>query len=200
MGFFCCPVAWLRLLILKLFIPMYENFSWLAPIFSNRLIKLTGRFPLSFQVFPALTLAIGILFLPESPRWLMEQDRSEEARATIHKLHYDGSNEEFLELEFIEIRDAIRADRVYGTHSWTEIFSRPSWRRRLMLGCGIQAFGQLSGINGTSFHYEHVYFSKACLINNDSHKLLRSPYLRITRHNHSNLSYDHRDQRDDWHT
>lgn len=112
--------------------------------------RISGRFPLSFQVAPALTLAIGILFLPESPRWLMEKDRSEEARVVINRLHSDGSNEEFLDLEFIEIQDAIRADRLSRTHSWNEIFSRPSWRRRLMLGCGIQAFGQLSGINGTS--------------------------------------------------
>lgn len=100
---------------------------------------------------PALILAIGILFLPESPRWLMEKDKQEEALTTLRRLHYNGHNDDFINLEFTEIQNSIHAAGLNGKVSWTDIMKNPSWRRRLLLGCSIQAFGQLSGINGMSF-------------------------------------------------
>jgi hypothetical protein len=79
----------------------------------------------------------------------MEQDRHQEALEVLHKLHdtADGSNNELVELEFREIRDVIIADRSANNISWLSIFQKASWRRRLLLGCGVQAFGPLSGIN-----------------------------------------------------
>lgn len=108
------------------------------------------RFPLSFQVVPGLIMAGGIWFLQESPRWLVEKDRFEEARLVLRKLHGTGDNEDFLTLEYVEIRDTIVAEKAIAVKSWKKILTKPSWRRRLLLGCGIQAFGQLSGINVSS--------------------------------------------------
>lgn len=105
------------------------------------------RFPLSFQVVPGIIMAGGIWFLAESPRWLVEKERYEEAQAVLTKLHGTGNNEEFLELEFREIRDTIIAEKTIAVKSWTAILTTPSWRKRLFLGMGVQAFGQLSGIN-----------------------------------------------------
>ncbi|KAI9675879.1 MAG: hypothetical protein M1822_008888 [Bathelium mastoideum] len=72
------------------------------------------RFPLAFQCIPAILLVSGVWFLTESPRWLMEKDRHEEARAVLYKLHADGTPEkdEYIELEYREIRDVIAADRL----------------------------------------------------------------------------------------
>jgi hypothetical protein len=89
----------------------------------------------------------------------MEQDRHEEAKATLHKLHDDasGSNSEYVELEFREIRDVILADRSANEISWSSIFQKASWRRRLLLGCGVQAFGPLSGINVINYYGPRIY-------------------------------------------
>lgn len=92
-------------------------------------------------------MAGGIWFLAESPRWLVEKERYEEAQTVLARLHGTGNNEEFLELEFREIRDTIVAEKTIAVKSWTAIFTTPSWRKRLFLGMGVQAFGQLSGIN-----------------------------------------------------
>jgi sugar porter (SP) family MFS transporter len=105
------------------------------------------RFPLSFQVVPGLIMASGIWFLSESPRWLCEKERYQEAQDVLTRLHGTGNNQEFLDLEFLEIRDTIIAEKALAVKSWKEMVSRPSWRKRLFLGMGIQAFGQLSGIN-----------------------------------------------------
>lgn len=105
------------------------------------------RFPLSFQVIPGLIMAAGIWFMPESPRWLIERERYQEAEDVLNRLHSNGRNAEFLRLEYREIRDTIVAEKAIAVGSWTEMVSRPSWRKRLALGMGVQAFGQLSGIN-----------------------------------------------------
>lgn len=78
----------------------------------------------------------------------MEKDRIEEAKENLRRLHYNGQNDDFIELEFNEISESIAADRQQKSYTWKQILANPSWRRRLLLGCGIQAFGQLSGING----------------------------------------------------
>lgn len=112
---------------------------------------------MAFQVLPGLTLAVGIWFLQESPRWLMEKDRYEEARAALRALHYNGSNDEYLELEYREIHDTIIAEKQMAVRSWSGLFSKPAWRRRLALGMGIQAFGQFSGINVINYYGVSIY-------------------------------------------
>ena len=111
--------------------------------------SLQWRFPLGFQCFPAAILACGIFFLNESPRWLVEKDRHDEARKVLMNLRSDGSlqTEGMVELELQEIRDVVAADRLNNMTSWKTIFTKPTWRKRLLLGCGVQVFGPLSGIN-----------------------------------------------------
>jgi sugar porter (SP) family MFS transporter len=117
------------------------------------------RFPLAFQVVPGILLAAGIWSLQESPRWLMEKDRPEEARAALEKLHGDGTNDEYIDLEFREIHDVIIADRTLNVIPWKAIFTKPTWRRRLLLGCAVQAFGQFSGINVINYYGPRIYES-----------------------------------------
>ncbi|KAK4122705.1 general substrate transporter [Parathielavia appendiculata] len=114
------------------------------------------RFPLAFQNVPSLILLVGIFFLHESPRWLMEKDRHEEARAVLDRLR-SGQDRDLVELELQEIREAILADRAMGDISWKSIVTRPTWRKRLLLGCGVQAFGPLSGINVINYYGPRIY-------------------------------------------
>ncbi|KAN0090603.1 general substrate transporter [Hyaloscypha variabilis] len=107
--------------------------------------------------YSRLCLAIGTWFLQESPRWLMEKDRHDEAREALYKLHFNGSNQEYLDLEFAEIRDTITAEKLLAVKSWSGLIQKPSWRRRLILGCGIQAWGQLSGINVINYYGVSIY-------------------------------------------
>ncbi|CAI7590052.1 unnamed protein product [Penicillium discolor] len=117
------------------------------------------RFPLAFQCVPGLALASGVLFLNESPRWLMEKDRHEEALVSLRNLHGDGTPEtaQYIELELQEIRETIQAERLHTAITLTSILRKPSWRRRLILGCGVQAFGVLSGINVINYYGTRIY-------------------------------------------
>lgn len=76
----------------------------------------------------------------------MEKDRHDQARRVLNTLRH-GEDAEKIDLEFIEIRDVIDADRNIAKVTTMSILTKPSWRKRLLLGCGVQAFGPLSGIN-----------------------------------------------------
>ncbi|KAJ5554611.1 hypothetical protein N7513_004570 [Penicillium frequentans] len=135
--------------------------QWLGYGLSFTDTSVQWRFPLAFQCIPGLILATGVWFLNESPRWLMEKDRHDEALATLQRLHGDGTpeKEQYIELEFQEIREAIDAERSSTKITWSSILTKPSWRRRLILGCAVQAFGPLSGVNVINYYGTRIYAS-----------------------------------------
>ncbi|KAF3939260.1 hypothetical protein ABW19_dt0205252 [Dactylella cylindrospora] len=110
-----------------------------------------------FQYVPGIILISGIWFLTESPRWLMEKDRYDEVRVVLERLRGDGIDDEQVELEFRDLRGVIAAERAAGNTSWKKIITKPSWRKRLILGCGVQAFGPLSGINVIDYYGPQIY-------------------------------------------
>ncbi|KAL1598473.1 hypothetical protein SLS59_006757 [Nothophoma quercina] len=130
--------------------------QWLGYGCSFNSTQFSWRFPLAFQCFPGLILLSGIFFLQESPRWLMERDRHEEAMASLQRLR-KGYDSEVIDLEYREIRDVIAADRALGNITVWSIITKTSWRKRLLLGCGVQAFGPLSGINVINYYGPRIY-------------------------------------------
>ena len=105
------------------------------------------RFPLAFQVLPALLLLVGLLWLPESPRWLIEADRDDDGMKVLRKLHYNGSNDDWIQLEYNEIRATISAEKAITVPGWRVMFQVPQWRKRLLHGTLVQVFTQFTGIS-----------------------------------------------------
>ncbi|GKT65414.1 hexose carrier protein [Colletotrichum tofieldiae] len=118
----------------------------------------TGRFPLAFQCVPGVVIATGIYVLEESPRWLVEKGRHAEARRSLDRLRV-GVDEKLIDVEYNEIRHAVRAQSALRENGrlWRAIVTKPSWRRRLLLGCGVQAFSPLSGVNVISYFGPRIY-------------------------------------------
>lgn len=90
------------------------------------------RFPLAFQVVPALILVIGMSFVPESPRYLIEKNEYAEAMRVLRMLHYDGSNDDWIEAEYREICQTIEAEKMVATPGWIAMFTIPRWRTRML--------------------------------------------------------------------
>ncbi|KAJ4263917.1 hypothetical protein NW762_005955 [Fusarium torreyae] len=105
------------------------------------------RFPLAFQAFPSALLCVGMLWLPETPRHLIAVDQLDEGMATLRKLHFDGTNDEWIKSEFNEIKLTIDAEKAATAPGWLIMFKVPQWRKRLMLGTLVQVFTQFTGIN-----------------------------------------------------
>ncbi|KAK2758976.1 hypothetical protein FQN54_003074 [Arachnomyces sp. PD_36] len=115
------------------------------------------RFPLSFQAVPAIILFIGLFWFPESPRHLIEKENYEEAMRVLRKLHYDGTNDDWIEKEFTEIKATITAELSVAAPGWLVMFKVPQWRTRLMHGTLVQVFTQMTGINVINYYQTVLY-------------------------------------------
>lgn len=71
-------------------------------------------------------------FLPESPRYLVEKERYSEAMRVLRKLHFDGSNEDWIEAEYNEICRTIEAEKAVAAPGWMPMFTVPQWRTRML--------------------------------------------------------------------
>lgn len=58
-----------------------------------------------------MILAVGTLYIPESPRWLLDMDRDEEGMRVLADLHGEGDPEdEKAQAEFRDIKEGVLAD------------------------------------------------------------------------------------------
>ncbi|KAL4908283.1 hypothetical protein BDW74DRAFT_174971 [Aspergillus multicolor] len=72
------------------------------------------RIPLGlFYIVPSI-IAVSILFLPESPRWLLQQGRVEEARASLRKFREGAFTEDQVDKEFRELEFALENEAEQG--------------------------------------------------------------------------------------
>ncbi|KAK1754749.1 hexose transporter 2 [Echria macrotheca] len=115
----------------------------------------------------SLPLGIGILLVPESPRWLAGQQDREGARMSMARLRgmKDDPNHPLVERDLREMYDSIEKERSVGVGSWAECFTgRPSGIPRLVyrtfLGVGIHFLQQWTGVN-YFFYYGATIFSSA---------------------------------------
>ncbi|KAK5057651.1 hypothetical protein LTR84_011652 [Exophiala bonariae] len=145
----------------------YSSASWVGVGFY--FVNAEGsqfRPPLALQILPPLLLACAILYMPESPRWLMERDRGEECLAILRKIHADASDPhgEFAQREYNQIRQQITYEKALPT-SWGSILEIPSYRKRLFVGFGCMFFAQCTGTqvinNYGPLLYKNLGFSTA---------------------------------------
>ncbi|EKD13962.1 lactose permease [Drepanopeziza brunnea f. sp. 'multigermtubi' MB_m1] len=136
----------------------YNNFWWLGNIIAgwttygsnkNLTSSWAWRIPTLVQAgMPAIVMVL-IMFFPESPRWLIAQDRREEALAVFAKYHGDGDeNSPVVQLQYHEVIDQLHATR--DDNPWwdfRELVNTRGARYRLYMVIGMSFIGQWSGNN-----------------------------------------------------
>jgi SP family galactose:H+ symporter-like MFS transporter len=111
------------------------------------------RWMLGLAVVPAAIFGLGMIYLPESPRWLLRNGRRENARATLSRIRgTQDVNAELLEIER-SLAQAPESGRL------SDVFA-PTIRRSLVIGIGLAIFQQITGIN-TVIYYAPVIIQSA---------------------------------------
>ena len=122
---------------------------------------LTWRFPIAFQIIFALIVAVPMIWLPESPRWLLTRGREEEGEKVIAALRGYEIHDEATQLEKTVILDSIRASG-FSSNRGTPIKAlftngKTQHFRRMMLGASSQLMQQVGGCNAVIYYFPILF-------------------------------------------
>ncbi|KAL1963995.1 hypothetical protein VTN77DRAFT_7541 [Rasamsonia byssochlamydoides] len=137
------------------------------------------RFPLGFQAFIAILTSVMLFFMPESPRWLFQHDRREEATEILRLLHtHQGVvDEDALAATISEITEVIALES--KQKGWKELLKEDNVgsRRRVLLACLLNACQAWSGSTPVSYYTTVIFEDSVGLSRQLS--LLMSGFLQI---------------------
>lgn len=105
------------------------------------------RYMLAVAVLPAIALFVGMLRMPESPRWLVLKERDPEALDVLKQVR----SPERAEAEMAEVHALAEEERAAQTGGASDLGVR--WIRRLIfIGVGLGVFQQFTGINSVMYY------------------------------------------------
>lgn len=122
-----------------------DNSAWLIPV--------------SMQFIFAFVLFVGLVFLPESPRFRVKQGRTEDAAKILAYLNGRPVDDPIVQAELQEVVDQHEMELKESASGWSEIFRTGNGKtlQRISSGMVLQALTQLTGINFI-FYYGTTFF------------------------------------------
>ncbi|MES1248520.1 MAG: sugar porter family MFS transporter [Actinomycetota bacterium] len=101
------------------------------------------RWMFAVAVVPGTMLAVGMYFMPFSPRWLVDKGREDDARTVLEKYRFE---EDDIDGEIQEIKDVAEKE-----FSLRELAGK-AVRRTMIVGIALAVFQQIVGINTVIYY------------------------------------------------
>lgn len=140
--------------------------------------ELAWRLPLIIQGIPAVVLAVGVWFLPFSPRLLVNHGRDEEALKTLSRLRRLPVDHRLIRIEYLEIKAESEFEKrsfdkkfpelasktgnsklLRELAQYTNIFRSKDSFKRVVIGGAVMFFQQWSGIDSIIYYAPIVFQS-----------------------------------------
>jgi MFS family permease len=102
------------------------------------------RIPIAVQLAWSLILFFGMVFLPETPRFLIKKDNADKAALALSRLRRLPVDHEAIAAELAEVRATHEFEMTLGKGSYMDCL-RPPILKRQLTGMGLQALQQLTG-------------------------------------------------------
>jgi hypothetical protein len=104
-------------------------------------------FAISFIIIPILSLT---WMIPESPMWLMSNSRAQEAFTALTKLRGGKRNEAEIREKITDMEVVVIYEKSVPDIGYKSLFLDDGMktRVRVLIGCSVQSFQQLGGVNG----------------------------------------------------
>ena len=106
------------------------------------------RWMFALAVIPAAAFALGLMFIPESPRWLVGRGHVDQARAVLKRIR--GPDQ--VEGELTEIQHSVAQQKGH----WSELLG-PRLRPAMIVGIGLAIAQQITGINTVIYYAPTIY-------------------------------------------
>ncbi|WP_243042787.1 sugar porter family MFS transporter [Dyella sedimenti] len=124
----------------------------LVAFLSDTALSYSGnwRWMLGIIAIPGALFLLGVLLLPDSPRWLLMRGRREEALGVLHRLRGDAA---VVAREAADIEEQLKTPQ-RGWHLFRE---NRNFRRSVGLGVLLQLMQQFTGMNVVMYYAPRIF-------------------------------------------
>ncbi|WP_325050417.1 sugar porter family MFS transporter [Dyella solisilvae] len=124
----------------------------LVAFLSDTMLSYSGawRWMLGIIAIPGTLFLLGVLLLPDSPRWLFMRGRREEAMRILHRLRGDVN---VAEREAAEIEEQLKTPQ----RGWHLFLENRNFRRSVGLGVLLQLMQQFTGMNVVMYYAPRIF-------------------------------------------
>ncbi|KAI9371718.1 general substrate transporter [Aspergillus egyptiacus] len=133
--------------------------------------------PICIQLLPSTVLAFGmVMFMPQSPRHLMNRDREQECLETIARLRNTSTDDIRVRVEFLEIKaqrdferqrelelfpqyqdGTLKSKFMIGVHDYLSLFRNKALFKRTVVAVMVMVFQQWNGVNAILYYAPFIF-------------------------------------------
>ncbi|ORX93925.1 general substrate transporter [Clohesyomyces aquaticus] len=117
------------------------------------------RFSMALQFIPESIFLVGVWFCPETPRWLVEQGRIEEAQKNLAYFRALNPSHELVVGELSMIQKDVEQRRLATSQSWTVLFTNRPLFRRFWRAAVLQFMAQMCGNTSMKYYLPTIFMS-----------------------------------------
>ncbi|CAO2658333.1 Nn.00g060560.m01.CDS01 [Neocucurbitaria sp. VM-36] len=134
--------------------------SWLTFGTGHMSSHWAWRIPSLVQGVPAVLVALAVIWMPESPRYLCSKGRVPEARQILIRYHANGrQDDEVVDTELSQITTALQVEKESKMTSWSTMLKSPANRKRFSICIAVALLTLWNGQGVISYYFSPILTS-----------------------------------------